>query len=315
MRCCLCLSKNGSSLLRRDAKSGKRLELLECSECGHIQQKNVAQDEELINYYSHHYRGDYKSVYSPKKKHIFRAGVVALERLALINRYLGGQNRLLDIGAGGGEFVYLANRLGWDARGVEPNFGYSEFARENYEVEVQTGTIEANNSREVDVATMFHVLEHMPDPRMTMQLIHSQLSSGGILFVEVPNILQKDASPHNIFFKAHIQYFNRDTLLFSASEFFECLAIEDNGNLRAIFKKLERLRGPIPPSESALSQNSQLFRNKGWGEYLLEGSGWKKPFSRLKRVLSERAVEDLQPREILDRMIMNQRPSEHRGTP
>ena len=109
MNCCLCNSDSLSSLVKRDAKSLEPLELGECGHCGHVQQINMPRTEDLTTYYSHHYRSDYKSVYVPKKKHVHRTGRVALERLDILHAFQEHRHRLLDVGAGGGEFVYLAN--------------------------------------------------------------------------------------------------------------------------------------------------------------------------------------------------------------
>jgi 2-polyprenyl-3-methyl-5-hydroxy-6-metoxy-1,4-benzoquinol methylase len=38
-----------------------------------------------------------------------------------------------------------------------------------------------------DVVTLFHVLEHLPEPRLTLQSIQRVLRPGGLLIVEVPN--------------------------------------------------------------------------------------------------------------------------------
>jgi 2-polyprenyl-3-methyl-5-hydroxy-6-metoxy-1,4-benzoquinol methylase len=259
--------------------------------------------EELATYYSHHYRSDYKAVHVPKKKHVHRAGRVALERLDMLRAFQGDRRSLLDVGAGGGEFVYLATKRGWDATGIEPNLGYSEFARTEYGVEVRTGSLDDEVSECVDVVSMFHVLEHMPDPQASVQRVYERLTPQGLFFVEVPNLIQKDSSPHNIFFKAHVQYFSKDTLLFVTSRYFECLTMEDKGNLKAVFRRRGHPKEPLLPSTEVVASNAARFRAKGWIEYLIEGSGWMKPFSRLRRSREERAVGSLAPRQILDRVV------------
>jgi 2-polyprenyl-3-methyl-5-hydroxy-6-metoxy-1,4-benzoquinol methylase len=303
MMCCLCQSESLSGFVRPDAKSSEPIALGECMKCGHVQQVNMPSPEELATYYSHHYRSDYKAVHVPKKKHVHRAGRVALERLQMLQKFQEGRRSLLDVGAGGGEFVYLASRLGWDATGIEPNLGYSGFARNEYGVEVATGSLDDEAHRKVDVVTMFHVLEHIPSPQQSIQRIYHRLLPRGLFFVEVPNMLQKDASPHNIFFKAHFQYFNKDTLLFLTSGHFECLTLEHVGNLKAVFRKRDEVMPARLPEQSVVSVNASRFRAKGLIEYLFEGGGWKKPFSRLRRSRAERAVESLEPRQILDQVL------------
>jgi len=300
--CCVCDSEGHETIQRRDAKSFEPLELHECLSCGHVQQGKMPSDQELLTYYSHHYRSDYKAVYKPKNKYIFRAGRIAIERLKVLEPYQGSGKSLLDVGAGGGEFVYLAKRSGWDATGIEPNVGYSEFARQEYDVQVRTATLNDQPSGMVDVVTMFHVLEHMPRPRLSMQLIHERLNPDGLLLIEIPNLLQKDASPHNVFFKAHVQYFNRDTLLLLTSELFECIEVQDTGNLRALFRKRSVADPARSPSPEAVRENSARFHSKGWAQYLFQGGGWRKPFSRIRRHFAERAIQSYAPREILDRI-------------
>ena len=302
MTCCLCRAESLFRFIRRDAKSSEPLELGECGRCGHVQQMKIPSTRDLMTYYSHHYRSDYKAIHVPKKKHVHRAGRVALERLDMLRTFQEDRRSLLDVGAGGGEFVYLANKRGWDATGVEPNLGYSEFARTEYGVEVRTGSLDDEASDRVDVVTMFHVLEHMPDPQASVQRVYERLTPQGLFFVEVPNLIQKDSSPHNIFFKAHVQYFNRDTLLFLTSEYFECQSIDDEGNLMAIFRKREGLQAPQLPTPTVVLANAARFRAKGWAEYIFAGGGWKKPFSRLRRLIHEQAIRSLDPREILDRL-------------
>lgn len=262
----------------------------------------IPSTRDLMTYYSHHYRSDYKAVHVPKKKHVHRAGRVALERLNMLLLFQEYRRTLLDVGAGGGEFVYLANKRGWDATGVEPNLGYSEFARNAYNVEVLSGSLDDEGPHAVEVVTMFHVLEHMPDPHASVQKVYERLTPQGLFFVEVPNLIQKDSSPHNIFFRAHVQYFNKDTLLSLTSKHFECLTVEDKGNLKAVFRKRGALQVPQLPTPAVVLANAARFRAKGWADYIFAGGGWKKPFSRLRRSTQERAIRSLDPREILDRL-------------
>jgi SAM-dependent methyltransferase len=97
--------------------------------------------------------------------------------------------RLLDVGAAGGAFVEQALARGFDAEGVEPTPEFAAFAREQLGVPVRTATIEqaqlADDS--LDVVTMWHVLEHVPDPVDVLTLLSRALRAGGVVAIEVPN--------------------------------------------------------------------------------------------------------------------------------
>lgn len=274
-----------------------------CRGCGLVQQTQMPSDEELRIYYSHNYRRDYKKTYFPKIKYVRRAGLAALDRLAFLEARLPAPRpkRLLDVGAGGGEFVYLASRSGFIAKGIEPNEGYSEYAKREYGAEIQTVGIDGLEASSFDLVTMFHVFEHLAWPRKVMEKTADALTDGGFLMVEVPNIFQSDASPHNIYFKAHLFYYSRFTLAAAASRWFEAVAADDSGNLRMLFRKRAVPLGETAlPSAGEVAATFRRLRQKGWMEYLFKGGGVFKPFRRMRRSISEALVRGAAPKDILD---------------
>ena len=305
--CSLCVSDSLTVFDESDAKSQHALEICACKRCGFVQQLNCPNDEELRIYYAHHYREDYKKVYRPELKHVYRAGTAACDRLGFLIEHASdfGSKNLLDVGAGGGEFVYIASKQGFDARGVEPNLGYSEFARVQYNVDVTTGMIQDLDPGSTDIITLFHVLEHIAKPKAVMAHFWKVLRPGGLLFIEVPNILQADASPSNIFFKAHLHYFSRFTLQSTASMYFEPLMTEDRGNLKMIFKRRDVPLNDINlPTSTEVEYTFKRLKAKGWCEYLTVGGGWIKPFRKLVRIAQESRLSG-NPRDILDTIYMS----------
>lgn len=109
-------------------------------------------------------------------------------RLAFLAPHARG-GRLLDIGAAGGAFVAEAQASGYDAHGIEPTPAFARYAREVLGVDVAEGTLEAAElaAASLDVATMWHVLEHVPRPLGQLRRIAAALRPGGVLAVEVPN--------------------------------------------------------------------------------------------------------------------------------
>lgn len=284
--CRLCATPISLVVSERDAKAGGALLVYICETCGLVQQSPMPTEHELRVYYSHHYRTDYKNTYSPKPKHVYRAGRAAKRRIQFLTDFLKETHRsslglsMLDVGAGGGEVVFAANQSGIRATGIEPNEGYSTFARDAYGIEVKTAHLDELDHEQHSIVTMFHVLEHMPNPRKVFEKLYQLIEPDGLLVIEVPNIEQADASPANIFFKAHLYYFSLSTLISAASETFEPLVTEDVGNLRVIFRRRKCLTEVSLPDATSVERTKTRLHQKGWLEYLTEGGGWRRPFER-----------------------------------
>lgn len=115
--------------------------------------------------------------------------VNARVRLAWLLEHVSG-GRLLDVGAAGGAFVLVAGDAGFDAFGVEPAPAFARHAREGLGVDVRDGRVEDLDlpAGSLDVVTMWHVLEHVPEPAATLTVLREKLRPGGALVVEVPNV-------------------------------------------------------------------------------------------------------------------------------
>lgn len=100
-----------------------------------------------------------------------------------------GKVRLLDIGCGSGLLLSLLARRGFDVRGFDPSRDASAAARARG-VEVVVGeTIESAGFtvEAFDVVTLFHVIEHVADPRNVLREVSRILRPGGRMIVQVPN--------------------------------------------------------------------------------------------------------------------------------
>lgn len=299
MNCIFCQSHKGTQVSRTDSKTGRPLDVFLCDSCGLIQQSPIPSAEELHQYYSTEYRLDYKRTVQPKSKHVLRSVRCAIQRLDYLTAAGIRSGRLLDIGAGSGEFVALANRAGFDAEGVEPNQGYSEYARREYQSPVRTSHLDELDGT-YDVITMFHVLEHLRSPLEVFEKLHFHLKPGGTLFIEVPWALSNSISPSNRYFKAHLHYFDTETLAACASQRFYSIRASTDGNLRMILRpKVEPCALTLPSAAYVASVRKRLHQHT-WLNYLIAGQGFLKPFRIVHRLIKELGIRKKSGRAILE---------------
>ncbi len=104
----------------------------------------------------------------------------------------------LDIGCGNGRSLRYFEKQGIPREqlfGLELDEAVVErLARDGYRayhsrIESTTGLPQGA----IDLATMFHVIEHLADPTLALQKIHQCLSPDGVLALETPNIESLDA--------------------------------------------------------------------------------------------------------------------------
>ncbi len=100
-----------------------------------------------------------------------------------------GSGRLLDVGCATGRFLSLMSALGWEVSGIEADPEAAAKARQvTPRIFVGDPTEAAFPDGHFDVATAFHVLEHLPDPLGTLRKMIRWTAPGGLIIVEVPNV-------------------------------------------------------------------------------------------------------------------------------
>lgn len=136
-----------------------------------------------------------------EKAYHFVKNIALKNKLNLINGEQPRKGRILDIGAGTGDFLLTAKNDGWDTVGVEP----SERAKN---IAIQKGIsfvkeISALENNSFDVITMWHVLEHVPNLELQIQELKRLLKPTGTLIVAVPNFKSYDAQHYQTFWAAY----------------------------------------------------------------------------------------------------------------
>lgn len=110
-------------------------------------------------------------------------------KLDLVRPHASG-GRLIDVGPSYGGFPYLAREAGYDVAAIEVDPECCAFIADELGIEVhQSGTPE-QPLRELagaDVITLWHSIEHVPDPWATLAAAAAALRPGGVLVVATPN--------------------------------------------------------------------------------------------------------------------------------
>ena len=108
-------------------------------------------------------------------------------RAAEVRALLHAGDSVLDVGCGSGGFIHELKRGGVNAFGIELDQAASEFlASEGLSVWSDLDQMSEARRGEIQVVTMFHVLEHLRDPRLFLQEVLEALPNARLFVIEVP---------------------------------------------------------------------------------------------------------------------------------
>ncbi|OGO50359.1 MAG: hypothetical protein A2148_12330 [Chloroflexi bacterium RBG_16_68_14] len=102
----------------------------------------------------------------------------------------GRRPRLLDVGAGTGQLLALAQECGWDVSAIERSEDACRFLQKRFGSAAVVGCDLADvqgAAESYDAVIMAHVIEHLPDPLAALRRVQRLLSPGGRLLVATPN--------------------------------------------------------------------------------------------------------------------------------
>ena len=121
-------------------------------------------------------------------------------KLFLIRIYLKG-NRVLDYGAGSGKFAAYLSKKNFNTSVVEP---YNKEIKNQslLNINVYEKITDIPKSDCYDGITLWHVLEHLPNPEDVLSKIHNILEKKGVLIIALPNINSLDARYYKSYWAA-----------------------------------------------------------------------------------------------------------------
>jgi 2-polyprenyl-3-methyl-5-hydroxy-6-metoxy-1,4-benzoquinol methylase len=181
--------------------------------------ENLGKYYESVDYISH---TDSKRSLFEKAYH-FVKNIALKNKLNLINSLQSKPGKILDIGAGTGDFLSVAKNNGWQTIGVEPSEKAKTIAKGKGVAFVEkTSELESHT---FDVISMWHVLEHVPNLDDQIKELKRLLKPSGTLIIAVPNFKSFDAKHYQNFWAAydvpiHFWHFSKTAikLLFEKQE-------------------------------------------------------------------------------------------------
>jgi 2-polyprenyl-3-methyl-5-hydroxy-6-metoxy-1,4-benzoquinol methylase len=165
---------------------------------------------ESVDYISH--TDGNKSMF--EKMYQFVKSIALKNKLKLINSQ-SSRGRILDIGAGVGDFLNVAKNDGWETIGIEPSDKAKAIAKSKGVLFVESLSELESNS--FDVITMWHVLEHVPDLENQIKELKRLIKPNGTVIIAVPNFKSYDAEYYGKFWAAydvpiHLWHFSKTAI-------------------------------------------------------------------------------------------------------
>lgn len=192
--------------------------VLECCSCGLQRQANLPPPHDLALLYDRgYYEGTAAFSYEDERKSEAAHDHVWQARLRTIARHVPPPADFLDVGCSFGGFVDAARRAGYRSSGLDiSQFAVSEGVRMGRNLHHATLDQAPFPDASFDVITLIEVLEHLADPRSTMQQLARLLRPGGLLVVQTANFLgwqaRSAAASYHYYLPGHLFYYSTRNL-------------------------------------------------------------------------------------------------------
>lgn len=190
-----------------------------CPQCGLLftwprpDQNKIGRYYESEKYYSHaeNKKGLVPKIYELIKQiNVKNKLEIATDRLE--------KGKMLDIGCGVGDFLYLAQQKGWNITGIEPSERARTLAEEKLKITIYKPDELINlEDKAFQCITMWHVLEHVDDLKTEIQQLKRLLAKNGKLIIALPNYQSYDGQYYKEKWAAydvprHLNHFSINTI-------------------------------------------------------------------------------------------------------
>lgn len=210
-RCYLC-GATGFNNRHEGVRDNPDIDVLECSECGLVFLSSIdhIQDGFYEESGMHEEPLDVKAWQRETARDDER-------RFDYLKELLPNRSAL-DFGCGTGGFLERAQKLAVIAKGIEPDSGLTEyFKKQGLSVWPSLQELIEGDERKYDIVTMFHVMEHLPDPKAVLHQLAGLLPDKGQIIIEVPSSADALLSLYGCMKFARFSYWSCHLYLFNSS--------------------------------------------------------------------------------------------------
>jgi 2-polyprenyl-3-methyl-5-hydroxy-6-metoxy-1,4-benzoquinol methylase len=220
-RCPVCGNKQFSQFISLSDYflSGEAFDIVQCDQCSFRFTNPRPPDHDLGRYYESQ---EYIS-HSNTRKGLFSLLYQSIRRRTIRTKFhlisgLSGGKSILDIGCATGELIHYFADHGWKVTGIEPNEKARQFARDQYQLQIEDENyLAAIVPGSFDVVTMWHVLEHVPDLNARLREVKSVLKDEGVFLIAVPNPDSWDAAHYGKYWAGydvprHLHHFTKKAM-------------------------------------------------------------------------------------------------------
>ena len=203
----------------RDFITGHSFNVAHCDRCGLDVTDPPPAAHQMPGYYPSGYYGAVQDRRFPQIVETLQNALYTLRVREVEAVANSGPGRVLDVGCGRGVLLQEFRRRGWEVQGTELSESAASYARQTLKIPVEIGDLETIGfpPNYFDAITLWHVLEHVADPRALLAEIRRILKPDGVLLVAVPNFgslearVSKDKWFH-LDVPRHVTHFSATTL-------------------------------------------------------------------------------------------------------